>query len=149
MDGLRLVSLAQAAGQSRGWDAADRLAIIQLDRVATFLLKKTPFTAAEITTLRTMADNLGFRVLYVPGADGAPPYAAPEETIDDTNTRNYLTLITTSDRAAFLRQSYEDLSPTTDDRPFYFHTTKIEHQFQTAFGRSMLFGNGLSALDLR
>jgi hypothetical protein len=32
------------------------------------------------------------------------------------------------------------------DRPFYFHTTKIENQFHTAFGRSMLFGNGLSAL---
>src|SRR5262249_4758730 len=30
--------------------------------------------------------------------------------------------------------------------PFYFHTTKLEDQFQVAFGRSMLFGNGLSAL---
>jgi hypothetical protein len=39
-----------------------------------------------------------------------------------------------------------DVSPTTDDRPFFFHTTKIRDQFQTAFGRSMLFGNGLSAL---
>ncbi|HEX3701734.1 MAG TPA: hypothetical protein VHU82_00290, partial [Vicinamibacterales bacterium] len=43
-DGLRLVSLAQAACASRGWDAAPRLAIVQHDRVATFLLKKTPFT---------------------------------------------------------------------------------------------------------
>ena len=38
------------------------------------------------------------------------------------------------------------MSPTTDNRPFFFHTTKIQDQFQTAFGRSMLFGNGLSAL---
>src|SRR4029077_6507059 len=38
MDGLRLVSLAQAACESRGWRAADRLAIVQHDRVATFLL---------------------------------------------------------------------------------------------------------------
>ena len=43
-DGLRLVSLAQAACEARGWDAASRLAIVQHDRVATFLLKKTPFT---------------------------------------------------------------------------------------------------------
>src|SRR5207245_2845668 len=35
---------------------------------------------------------------------------------------------------------------TTDDRPFFFHTTKVGDQFHTAFGRSMLFGNGLSAL---
>src|SRR5205823_11108506 len=36
--------------------------------------------------------------------------------------------------------------PTTDDRPFFFHTTKLEDQFQVAFGKAMLFGNGLSAL---
>ena len=52
MDGLRLVSLAQAACESRGWSAADRLAIIQHDRVATFLLKKSPFTSAEVAQLR-------------------------------------------------------------------------------------------------
>ena len=46
-DGLRLISLAQEAGARRGWDPADRLAIIQHDKVATFLLKKTPFTPAE------------------------------------------------------------------------------------------------------
>ena len=44
-DGLRLVSLAQAACESRGCSAADHMAIVQQDRVATFLLKKTPFTA--------------------------------------------------------------------------------------------------------
>ena len=40
-DGLRLVSLAQAACESRGCSAADHMAIVQQDRVATFLLKKT------------------------------------------------------------------------------------------------------------
>src|SRR5207253_9590597 len=39
-----------------------------------------------------------------------------------------------------------DESPTTDDRPFFFHTTRLRDQMQVAFGRSMLFGNGLSAL---
>ena len=54
-DGLRLISLAQEAGARRGWDPADRLAIVQHDKVATFLLKKTPFTAAEVETLRDTA----------------------------------------------------------------------------------------------
>ena len=40
----------------------------------------------------------------------------------------------------------QDIRPTTDDRPFFFHTTKLANQFDVAFGRSMLFGNGLSAL---
>ena len=45
-DGLRLVSLAQAACAERGLDASKHLAIVRFDRVATFLLKKTPFTQA-------------------------------------------------------------------------------------------------------
>src|SRR5258708_27486248 len=47
-DGLRLVSLAQEACAQRGWSASERLAIVRQDRVATFLLKKAPFTTAEI-----------------------------------------------------------------------------------------------------
>src|SRR5262249_6544961 len=39
-----------------------------------------------------------------------------------------------------------DIRPTTDDRPFFFHTTKLQDQVAVAFGKSMLFGNGLSAL---
>src|SRR5918993_2179353 len=51
-DGLRLVSLAQAACESRGCSAADHMAIVQQDRVATFLLKKTAFTKEDVEHLR-------------------------------------------------------------------------------------------------
>src|SRR5476651_1695500 len=66
-DGLRLVSLAQEACAQRGWTAVDRLAIVRQGSVATFMLKKTPFTAGEIAKLHTVADRLGFDVLYAPG----------------------------------------------------------------------------------
>src|SRR5207302_9573962 len=39
-DGLRLVSLAQAACESPGWDAQSRIAIVQNDQVATVILKR-------------------------------------------------------------------------------------------------------------
>jgi spermidine synthase len=146
LDGLRLISLAQAACESRGWDAASRLAIVQYDRVATFLLKKTPFTAAEVALLKTEADRLGFRVLYAPAINGARPVTAADEWVDGVNTGVYARLIRATNRAQFFDRFDEDISPTTDDRPFYFHTTKLKDQFQVAFGRSMLFGNGLSAL---
>ena len=62
----RAARLAGAGGgDARGWNAADRLAVIQQDRVATFLLKKSPFTPQEIATLRTVSDQLGFQVLYL------------------------------------------------------------------------------------
>ena len=140
-DGLRLVSLAQEACQERGWDARSRLAIVQHDRVATFLLKKSPFTDEEIGRLRAASDRLSFRVLYVPGASTA-------ETPRGVNgpAADYARLITAPDRERFYAEYAQDVRPTTDDRPFFFHTTKLADQFQVAFGRSMLFGNGLSAL---
>jgi spermidine synthase len=141
-DGLRLVSLAQEALEARGWSAADRLAIVRQKDVATFLLKKTPFTTGEIDQLRAIAARLQFDVLYAPGGVAR---------IDDdfgpgAQLGDYARLIRAPDRHAFYASYPQDITPTTDDRPFFFHTTKVGDQFQTAFGRSMLFGNGLSAL---
>ena len=131
-DGLRLVSLAQSACETRGCSVPDQLAVVQQDRVATFILKKTPFTPEEVAQLRNESDALGFTVLYAPGQRDA--------------TNEYAQLVLAPDRQAFYESYGKDVRPTTDDRPFFFHTTKIRDQFQTAFGRSMLFGNGLSAL---
>jgi spermidine synthase len=132
-DGLRLVSLAQRAAEQRGLDPRQHLAVVQLDRVATFLLKKTPFTPADIDRLTTRAADLGFNILYAPG-------------VTPSTANDYHRLIVASNREEFLETHPEDVSATTDDRPFFFHTTRLGNQFQVAFGRSMLFGNGLSAL---
>jgi hypothetical protein len=84
-DGVRLISLAQAACEARGWSAADRIAVVRHERVATFLLKRSPFTPDEITRLRDVAARLKFDVLYAPGvqrpAATDPP---PEEWVDGT-----------------------------------------------------------------
>jgi len=165
-DGLRLVSLAQEACEARGWSAADRLAIVRHDRVATFLLKRTPFTQAESAQLREVASRLGFDVLYAPDAapaarpqtggsqDMAPDASdvpnvtrpAEDVVVDGASTGDYARLVLAGDREQFYAAYRSDIRPTTDDRPFFFHTTKLEDQFDVAFGRSMLFGNGLSAL---
>lgn len=146
-DGLRLVSLAQQACEARGLDPARHLAIVRLDRVATFLLKKTPFTPEEVERLRSLSEELGFSILYAPGL---PPPPAAEESDEmrrnGTSALDYGRLILAGDRQAFLDGYPVDVTATTDDRPFFFHTTRLRDQFQTAFGRSMLFGNGLSAL---
>jgi hypothetical protein len=150
-DGLRLVSLAQEACARRGCEAADRIAIVQHDRVATFLFKTQPFTPAEIAALRGIAADLGFTVLYAPDdrdteRGRALEAADPRERRWRTGLDDYARLILASDRHAFYDSYVQDVRPTTDDRPFFFHTTRLEHQFEVAFGRSMLFGNGLSAL---
>jgi hypothetical protein len=147
VDGLRLVSLAQEACAQRGLDAARHLAIVRHDRVATFLLKRTPFTAEDVSRLQTTARALGFTILYLPGVPADP---VTREDADmkrlGTSAADYERFILAPDRVQFVAGYPRDIRPTTDDRPFFFHTTRLRDQFDVAFGRSMLFGNGLSAL---
>lgn len=126
-DGLRLISLAQEAGARQGWDPADRLAIVQQDKVATFLLKKTPFARAEIDMIAKAASDLGFAALYLPG----------RATTRFGDTRDdYSRLLHAADRQAFYRAYPLDVTPTTDDRPFFFNTTKLgNHAFVAPFAR--------------
>ncbi len=147
-DGLRLVSLAQEACARRGCDTADRLAVVQAGRVATFLFKRQPFTPAELRTLRAAAAALDFTVLYVPDDKSPPAVTAPARDADPRSTppADYARLILAPDRHAFYDRYPLDIRPTTDDRPFFFHTTRLRDQLQVAFGKGMLFGNGLSAL---
>lgn len=146
-DGVRLVSLAQAACDARGLDATSRLAIVRRDRVATFILKKSPFTRDEVDHLLQRARDLDFSVLYAPGL---PPPAVHDDPVEmlrtGTSAADYHRLIVAPDRQRFLAQYPLDVRPTSDDRPFFFHTTRLRDQLRVAFGRTMLFGNGLSAL---
>jgi hypothetical protein len=146
-DGLRLVSLAQDACAARGLDPARHLAIVRYDRVATFLLKRTPFTVHEVRRLQALSSELGFSILYAPGVEPPPVTSEPDEMVrSGTSAADYRRLILAADRSAFIERYPLDIRATTDDRPFFFHTTRLANQFEVAFGRSMLFGNGLSAL---
>jgi spermidine synthase len=146
-DGLRLVSLAQEACAQRGLDAAQHLAIVRSGRVATFILKKSPFSREDSRRLQRVADDLGFTVLYAPGVAAVAAVNDPVEMRSTgTSTADYRRLILANDREGFLAAYPFDIRATTDDRPFFFHITRLRDQFEAAFGRSMLFGNGLSAL---
>ena len=158
-DGLRLVSLAQEACAERGLDPARHIAIVRHDRVATFLLSKKPFTREQVERLTAHAGVMGFAVLYVPDVDAAaggedsaslPQRSGagdpPEMVQSRTSADDYARFILAPDRQRFIDAYPMDIRATTDDRPFFFHTTRLADQFDVAFGRSMLFGNGLSAL---
>ncbi|MBI2750883.1 MAG: hypothetical protein HYX43_16570 [Burkholderiales bacterium] len=146
-DGLRLVSLAQEACARRGLDPAQHIAIVRNDRVATFILKKSPFSGDEVRHLQRVADDLDFTLLYAPGAAVPPAMDEPVEMRrTGTSAADYRELILATDRERFLGAYPLDVRATTDDRPFFFHTTRLRDQFSVAFGRSMLFGNGLNAL---
>jgi hypothetical protein len=107
---LRLVSLAREALHLTGIDTpSDHIIVVRNGRVATFLLKKTPFSTREIQTVEELCTFMNFEIVYT-----------PEHHRDPLFTR----LITTDDPVLFYQSYPLDVSPTTDDNPFFFYTIK-------------------------
>ena len=146
VDGLRLISLAQAACEQRGLDASKHLALVQHNTVMTFILKRSPFTPEDVRRLQRASDELGFTLLYAPGLPPVTVKDPPEMKAIRASLADYRALILAEDKHRYIENYRYDITPTTDDRPFYFHATRLRDQFQVAFGRHMLFGTGLSAL---
>ena len=108
---LRLVSLAREALQEEGIkDASRHIVIVKNGRVATFLLKKTPFTDAEIQKIQNLCNEMHFKIVY---------------SIYDQNDLIFTELITTDNTQEFYERYPLNVTPTTDDNPFFFYTVKF------------------------
>ncbi len=115
---MRLVVVARAALARVGvTEPAGHIAIVRTDSrmtrrpsLATVLVKRSPFTPAEIASLLTWTRSMLFDVAFVPwqsGAQGSEPAFA---TI----------LGSDPEASAFLESVPFDLTATSDDRPFFF-----------------------------
>jgi len=104
---FRLVTIGTTALEQRGAvDPAQHFVVVRAGDTSTFIMKKSPFTAEEIARLRDVVDSLGFDMLYAP---------------DETDPKNwFVQFFAASDRAQFYRDYPLDVTPTTDDRPFFF-----------------------------
>jgi spermidine synthase len=140
-DGLRLVSLVQAAGRTLGWpDIADRVFIARKGPLAVFVFKRSAMTSDQIDRLNERCRELNFAVVYSPLTPSNPAPA----TMDP-----YARLVTTpyADLPAAYEASGVDISPSTDDRPFFFRPDKAGTPLKLRFDRSVLFGNGTEVLS--
>ena len=130
-DGLRLVSLAQAACEARGWAAA----IASRDRPAR---TRRDVSAEEVAVHRrrrsrscaSVADSPGLRRAVCAG--GRQPTPAPRRGWVDGHAHRRLRAADHAPRprAVLRATTAQDIRPTTDDRPFFFHTTKLERPVQ-------------------
>jgi len=115
---LRLVALSLEAWERAGVPHPEQhlvvVANLDLTRapeaLATVLLKRSPFTPEELAQVHRVASQLQFTVLYAPDGTGSGPVAD---------------LVNASDRRAFVRNYPLDISPPTDDRPFFFNLIRL------------------------
>lgn len=104
---LRLCTVAEAA--LRRIDASDPARHVVVlgspANLGSVLVKRTPFRQTELARIRRVAERDGFTILHAPGV-----------AADNAFSRFFRA----EDRDAFIASYPYDVSPTTDDRPYFF-----------------------------
>jgi spermidine synthase len=136
---MRLVSTAMAGWESAGVaDPRRHVAVVarpnasgQSEGMATALFKRTPFTPGEVKALQAKALELGCVVLYAPGF---PPW-------EDVGR-----FVEAQDHAAWVAGYPLDVSPATDDRPFFFNLVRFGQLIDSSLSASGVYRTSMEAI---
>ncbi|MBU3968483.1 MAG: hypothetical protein KKG76_14120 [Euryarchaeota archaeon] len=122
-ESVRIVSVAIEAMEKNGIkQPEEHIAVIRSWGTITILIKKSRLTQEDITKLKEFSRDRRFDLVYLPGI-----------TIEETNVFNrfpepyYYQEISMlfRDRKTFYNEYLFDVSPVTDERPFFFHFFKV------------------------
>jgi hypothetical protein len=120
-EAVRLMSLATTTLDRLGITHPEQhVAAIRSFQTITVLIKESPFNLEDITTIRNFRDRLRFDTSYFPGIDPADLNrynVLPGEVYYEAFT----SLLSPSERDAFVAGYAYDISPPTDNSPFFFH----------------------------
>ena len=137
---LRLVATGLAGWEAAGAaDPRQHVAVIampnrataQTEGLSTTLFKRAPFTPDEVARLQEIAAEFGFQVLYAPGLT---PFEEVGRFIADP------------DHDAFIRAYPLDISPATDNRPFFFNLVLLGDLFDPALSGSGVYRTSMEAI---
>ena len=120
---LRTFALAVTALENNGTDPGRRIVAFRGYNTATFLIKNEIFSSKELQIIRIFAAERAFDMIYAPNLQ-------PEETNIynilpvSTYLQSFRDLLKTIPRQAFYSSYPYDVSPPTDDHPFFGHYFK-------------------------
>jgi hypothetical protein len=119
-DVLKLFATAVDALERRGVGEPGRqLALVRSWSTATLLVKNGAFTTDEIGALREFCRARSFDADYFPGI--APADANRYNVLDASYFHDGAVALLGPARARFVARYKFDLTPATDDRPYFFH----------------------------
>ena len=137
---LRLVTTGLAGWEAAGVaDARQHVAVVakldptraQTEGLSTTLFKREPFTAAEVARLQEVAEAYGYQVIFAPGLE---PFEEVGRFIMDP------------DHAAFIAAYPLDISPATDNRPFFFNLILLGDLLDPALSGSGVYRTSMEAI---
>ena len=111
-ESLRLCTVAREALRREGIAAPERhFVVYSSSNVATIVMKRDPFTSQEASDFLREGGRRGLLILYDPFT---------------TRDNLFQAFFSASDRAAFYRSLPYDVTPVTDDSPFFF----LQHRWK-------------------
>jgi hypothetical protein len=124
-ESLRAFALAVEAMEDVGGDPVQSLVALRSYNQMMILARKGPFTSDEIAQIRAFAPERGFDLVYLPGIE--PEEANQQNVLPSPDYYRAVTgLLAAEDRAAWLAQYPFDVSPPTDNHPFFGHFFRWE-----------------------
>ncbi len=96
--------------------------VVEAGAWATTLVSRRPFSEQELAVLRAWVADRGWLVVLDPSGEGSPPFVR-------------LVHRSSAERQAYADAYPYDLSPATDDRPFFFQFYKWRHLFEAPESR--------------
>ena len=140
LETARLLSLAVATLQNRGVkDPSRQLAVATNGELATLVVSRQPLTREDVQKLTDTCKKLSFRLLLAPGQ-------LPKEEL----YRKIVLARTAPQLAAAVQTANMNLSPTTDESPYFFNMLRLGNIASTyrkaSFG--VLHGNLAATLTL-
>lgn len=117
---LRTLGMIAAALGDGSSPLTDHVFAFRTFQTATFLVTRTPFTTAETDALLTELERLRYDLVLAPRMpeELVNRFAVTEQPLFHEQA---VDLATSSDRDALYTRSPFDITPPTDDRPFFFH----------------------------
>lgn len=128
---VRIISLALAALESLGvQDPGAHIAVIRSWGTISLLVGRSPLTQENIASIRSFCSERGFDIVYVPGVSASEVniYNRFPQPIYYNIVKE---LVQPEERDAFYRDYLYDISPTTDERPFFFNFFKWDKLAET------------------
>jgi len=120
-DSLRVFATALSALREAGISKKpeEHIVLIRSWKTSTLLVSRAPFMAGEIEKVRAFSDRRSFDVDYFSGMreDVANRYDVQKEATSFKGA----TSLAGSESESFLKTYLFDVSPTTDDRPYFSH----------------------------
>ncbi|HTY44870.1 MAG TPA: hypothetical protein VMD52_02630 [Patescibacteria group bacterium] len=118
---LRLAGLALSSLERLGVSRPENnIVMIESEGVGVLLVKREAFEEAEVRQIRRISEAAGFTVMYAPGVFGQ---------------NIFYSFFHAADRSAFCREYPFNITPSSDDKPFFFHYYSWKNSNPLAFWR--------------